>query len=80
MFSCNFLGSRLRRIVHHRRGGAVVDIGYDLIPEREESILMGFLILVNVDRRNFQGIVTFSSDLFVADALVVLLDVDHQHM
>lgn len=68
------------RIVHRGRDGAVVDMGYNLIPEREESILMGFLVLVNVDGGDFQGIVAFGSDLFTADALIILLDVDHQHM
>lgn len=68
------------RIVHRRRDGAVVNMGYNLIPKREESILVGFLVLVDMDGGYFQGIVAFSSDLFVADALVVLLDVDHQHM
>lgn len=68
------------RIVHSRRDGAVVNMGYNLIPEREKSILVGFLVLVNVDGGDFQGIVAFGSDLFTADTLIVLLDVDHQHV
>jgi hypothetical protein len=79
MFGCNFLGCSLRRIVHHRQG-AVVDMGNDLIPEREKSIFVGFLVLMDMDRGNFQGIVAFSPDLFTGDALIVLLDVDHQHV
>jgi len=67
------------RIVH-RLNRAVVDMGNDLITEREESILVGFFILVDMHRGDFKGIVAFGSDLFVADAFIVLLDVDHQHV
>jgi hypothetical protein len=79
MFGCNFQGCSLRRIVHHMHG-AVVDMGYNLISKREEGILVGFLVLVDMDRGNCHGIVAFGSDLFTGDALIVLLDVDHQHV
>jgi len=55
-------------------------MGNDLIPEREESILMGFFIFVNMDRRDFQRIVTFGVYFFVGDSFVVFLDVNHQHV
>ena len=55
-------------------------MGNDLIPEREESILMGFFVFVNMDRRDFQRIVTFGVYFFVGDSFVVFLDVNHQHV
>jgi hypothetical protein len=79
MFGCNFLGSRVRRIVHHRHL-LVVDMGYDLIPEREESIFMGFFVFVDMNRRDFKGIVTVCVYFFVGDSFVVFLDVNHQHV
>jgi hypothetical protein len=79
MFGCNFLGSRFRRIVHHRHLLAV-DMGNDLIPEREEGIFMGFLVLVDVNRRNFKRIVTVGVYFFVGGSFIVFLDVNHQHV
>ncbi len=35
-----------------------VDMGHNLISQREKSIFVGFLVLVNVDRGNFKGIIT----------------------
>lgn len=55
-------------------------MGNDLIPESEESILMSFFIFVNMDRRDFQRIVTFGVYFFVGDSFVVFLDVNHQHV
>ena len=57
-----------------------VDMGNDLIPEREESILVGFFVFVNMDRRDFKRIVTVRVDFFVGDSFVVFLDVNHQHV
>ena len=57
-----------------------VDMGHNLISKREKSIFVGFLVLVNVDRGNFKGIITVGSDFLTGDAFVVLLDVNHQHM
>jgi hypothetical protein len=79
MFGCNFLGCRFRRIVHHGHM-LTVDLGNDLIPEREESIFVGFFVLVNVDRRDFKGVVTVCVNFFVGNSFVVFLDVNHQHM
>jgi hypothetical protein len=79
MFGCNFLGSRFRRIVHHRHL-LVVDMGNDLVPEREESILMGFFVFMNMDRRDLKGVVTACVNFFVGNSFVVFLDVNHQHM
>ena len=79
MFCCNFLGSRFGRIVHHG-DMVVVDVGDDLITEREESILVGFFIFMNVDRRDFKGTIPLCADFIVVHAFIVLLDVDHQHM
>lgn len=79
MFGCNFLGCRFRRIVHHGYLLAV-DMGNNLIPEREESIFMGFFVFVNMNRRDFKRIVTDCVYFFVGDSFVVFLDVNHQHM
>jgi hypothetical protein len=79
MFGCNFLRSSIRRIVHHRHM-LVVDMGNDLIPEREESILMGFFIFMDMHRRDFKGVIAVRVDLFVGDSFVVLLDMNHQHV
>jgi hypothetical protein len=79
MFGCNFLGCSVRRIVHHGHLLSV-DFGNDLVPECEESILVGFFVFVNMDRRDFKGIVTAGVDFFVGDSFVVFLDVNHQHM
>ena len=52
----------------------------NLIPEREESILVGFLIFMDMHRRDFKRIVTFGVYFFVGDSFVILLDVNHQHV
>jgi len=57
-----------------------MDMGNDLIPKGQESIFVGFFILVDMDRRDFKGIVPDCADFIVGDAFVVLLDVNHQHM
>jgi hypothetical protein len=79
MFGCNFLGCRFRRIVHHRQLLAV-DMGNDLIPEREESVLVGFFIFMNMDWRDFKGVITVGVNFFVGNSFVVFLDVNHQHV
>ena len=79
MFGCNFLGSSIGRIVHHRHV-LVVDMSNDLIPEREESILVGFFVFMNMDRRDFERVITVCVYFFVSDSFVVLLDVNHQHV
>ncbi len=79
MFGCNFLGGSIWRIVHHRHI-LVVDLGDDLIPKGQESIFMGFLIFMDMDRRDFQGVVTFGVYFFVGDSFVILLDMNHQHV
>jgi hypothetical protein len=79
MFGCNFLGSRFRRIVHHGHL-LVVDMVNDLVPEREESIFMGFLIFMDMDRRDLKGVVTARVNFLVGDSFVVFLDVNHQHV
>ena len=60
--------------------GAVMDMGNDLISQREKSIFMGFFVFVDMDRGYFKGLVAVGFDLLVADAFIVLLDVDHQHV
>jgi hypothetical protein len=79
MFGCNFLGCSFRRIVHHGNMLAV-DMVNDLIPKREESIFMGFFIFMDMDRRDFKGVITVRVNFFVRDSFIVLLDVNHQHV
>jgi len=79
MFSCNPWGCSLMRIVH-RRQFLVVDVGNDLFPEGEESISMGIFIFMNIDRRDFKGIVPLRADFIIGDAFEIHLDVEHQHM
>jgi hypothetical protein len=79
MFGCNFLGCRFRRIVHHRHLLAV-DMVNDLIPKGEESILVGFFIFMNMDRRDFKGVITVGVNFFAGYSFVVFLDVNHQHV
>jgi hypothetical protein len=86
MFGCNFMRCSIRRVVHHRHLPAVdmgmlpVDVGHDLIPEREESILVGFFIFMDMNRRDFKGIITVSVNFFVTCSFVEFLDVNHQHV
>jgi hypothetical protein len=79
MFGCNFLGCSIRRIVHHRQL-LVVDVVNDLVPEREERILVGFFIFMNMNRRDFKRVITVCVYFFVGDSFVVFLDVNHQHV
>jgi hypothetical protein len=58
----------------------VVDMVNDLIPKREESILVGFFVFVDMDRRDFKGVITVGVNFFVGNSFVVFLDVNHQHM
>jgi len=67
------------RIVHHRWCRAV-DIGNNLIPEGEERIFVGFFILMNMERRDFKGIVPLREDFIIGDAFEIHLDVEHQHV
>jgi len=55
-------------------------MGNDLIPEREESILVSFFIFMNMDRRDFKGVVPIGVNFIVGNSFVILLDVNHQHM
>lgn len=55
-------------------------MGNDLIPEREESILVGFFIFMNVNRRDFKGTITVSVNFFVGHSFIIFLDVNHQHV
>jgi len=57
-----------------------VDMMYNLIAQDKEGFLVGFFILMNVDRRDGKGIITFCWDFFVGDAFIILFDVNHQHM
>jgi hypothetical protein len=41
---------------------------------------MGFLVLVDVNRRNFKRIVTVGVYFFVGGSFIVFLDVNHQHV
>jgi hypothetical protein len=80
MFRCSQReGDRLEREVHD---GQVLSgqMGNDLIPEGEESILMGFLIPENMQRGNHKGIVPYRVDFIMGDAFEAHPDVEHQHV
>jgi len=57
-----------------------MDMGNNLIPECQESVFVGFFILVDMDRGYFQGVIPDCADFIVGDAFVVLFDVYHKHM
>ncbi len=79
MFSSDLLGSRLGGIPdpHHL---AVAQVSDDLFAEGQNSILVALLVLVDVDRRDLEGIVPFCRNFLIGDGFVVFLDVDHQHV
>jgi len=52
----------------------------NFIPEREESVLVGFFIFMDMHRRDFKRIVAFGVYFFVGDSFVILLDVNHQYV
>ena len=56
------------------------NMGNNLFAQREKSILVGFLVFMDMDRGYFKSVITFGFDLFVGSALVILPDVYHQHM
>ena len=51
-----------------------------LLPEGKESISMSLFIFMDMDRRNFQGIVPLCADFIIGGVFVILLDVNQQHM
>jgi len=55
-------------------------MGHDLFAQCEKSIFMGFFILMDVYRRYFESIIAFSYYFLIGGVLVILPDVDHQHM
>jgi hypothetical protein len=69
----------LKRVVHDT-DVVPVDMGDDLLAQREKSFFMGFFVFVDMYRGDFKGTIPLCIDLFVGDAFVILLDVDHQHM
>ena len=67
------------RTVHDRQRLSE-DMENDLIPKGEESIFVGFFILMNMERRDFKGIVPPRADFIIGDAFEINLDVEHQHV
>ena len=67
------------RIIH-RRQCLVVDVGNNLLPEGEERIFVGIFILMNMERRDFKGIVPLSEDFIIGDAFEIHLDEEYQHV
>ena len=72
-------GGSLMRIVHDRQFLSK-DMGNDLIPQGEESIFVGFSILMKMERRDSQGIVPLRADFIMDDAFEIHPDVKHQHV
>ena len=67
-------------MVCHRHLPPAANIGTDLIPEREECILVGVFISLDLDGRNFEGIVPLREDLVMGEAFEIHLYVEHQHV
>lgn len=57
-----------------------MDVGNDLIPEGEESIPVGIFIFMNMEGRDFKGIVPPRADFIIGDAFEIHLDMEHQHV
>ncbi len=57
-----------------------INMGYYFIAKCEKSILMGFFILVNMYRRYLERIIAFGNYFLTRSILVILPDVNHQHM
>jgi hypothetical protein len=80
MFGCNQReGGSLKRIVHDRQPLSE-DMGNDLIAKGEESIFVGFFILMKMERRYSQGIVPFRADFTMGDTFEIYSDVEHQYV
>jgi hypothetical protein len=62
-------------MVHHRQCLSE-NKGHDPIPKGEESIFAGFFILMNMERRDFKGIVPLRADFMMGDAFEIHLDVE----
>ena len=57
-----------------------VDVGNNFIAQDKKGFLVGFLIFMNVDRRDCKGTITVCRNFFTGDAFIILFDVNHQHM
>jgi hypothetical protein len=55
-------------------------MGNDLIPKGEESIFVGFSLLMKMERRDSKGIVPLRGDFVMGDAFEIHPDVKHQHV
>jgi len=73
-------GRGFRRIVHHMHTVVSIYMGYHFIAQCEKSILMGFFILMNMNRRYLERIIAFGYYFLTCSVLVILPDVYHQHM
>ena len=77
LMSCNQReGCSLMRIVHDRQFLSE-NIGNELIPKGEESIFVGFFILMKMERRGSQGIVPLRADFIIGDAFKIHPDLEH---
>ena len=79
-FSGNQEWCRIRRMVRHRHLLPAANIGNDLIPEREECVLVGVFIPLNLDGRDFKGIIPLREDLVMGEAFEIHPYVEHQHV
>ena len=67
------------RIVHDRQCLSE-DMGNDLIPKGEESIFVGFSILMKMERSDPQGVVPLRMDLIMCDGFEIHPDLEHQYV
>ncbi len=80
MSGCNQReGCSLKRIVHDRQISAM-DMGNDLIPKGEESILVGMFTLMEMEWRDCKGIVPLRADFIMGEAFEIHPYVEHQHV
>jgi hypothetical protein len=79
LFSCNSWGCNIKRN-GNRRQFPVMEVGNDLIPEGEKSILVGIFIFMNMEGRDIKGIVPPGADFIIGDAFKIHHDMEHQHV
>jgi len=79
MVSSGQQGNCLLRIVLRRQVPSE-DMGTDLIPRREERIFVGFFIFMNMERRDFKGIIPIRADFIAGDASGINPDREDQQL
>jgi hypothetical protein len=79
MFNCNLFSCCLSGVVNPHQG-VPLDVGNKLVTESKDSILVTFLVFMNMDWGNFKRRILFGRNFLTGDAFIVFFDVNHQHM